>query len=246
VYSISANQAVTGGSIKVKVDPDGKLFLGFIPTAFGEAAGIIGGFAGQGTLNASFLGDGPKLRTDGHTGGIAGQGSYGSFAGGAWAISGPDYDYKENVQVGNKWRKWVCRGTGSRCRETGHWIYKNKGLDWKPNQHSGWELYRPIYKCVRVDVDSKAGAGAGASIVMNGSSYSESFRYYTSNDGVREEGMGTFVGSETTILTNGYNYDWGKGLGSSGSFINGQWSAKGVAYSQTQIGGAKATAAGLY
>lgn len=106
VGSYSENYAIAGANASLKVDPDGRLKYGFIPTAGGEADAHMMGAAGQATLNVSGLTGSPRYEwnTDGFTGGIAGQGSIGAFAGGAYAISGPDYE--KWVRTGRcGWRK---------------------------------------------------------------------------------------------------------------------------------------------
>jgi len=223
------------------VDPDGKLIFGFIPTAGGAVGGEISGFAAQGTLNGSALTESPKyFDTEGLTVGVAGQGSIGSFEGGAYALSGPDYTTKEWVRVGGLYKK--CN-PGQGCR--------TKFFKQYPPQGQGWRKVKDIYGCVTVNNDSKAGAGAGASITMWGGSYSESYRAVDWNDGTKTEIMGTNVGAYTNIESSGYNYDWDKGLGYADSNISGGWKAAGGVASVTiqdapGIGGAIATATGVY
>jgi len=74
------NQATAGATIKVKVDPDQLI-------AFGDVGGLISGAAAQGSLNITYLTDGPKLIAEGFTGGMAVQGGMGWFLGGVNAGS---------------------------------------------------------------------------------------------------------------------------------------------------------------
>jgi len=69
--------------------------------AFTGAAGEFSGFVAQGTLNASVMTDDRRWKSEGITGGIAGQGSAGYIVGGAYAISGPDTVKFERV--------WNCQ-----------------------------------------------------------------------------------------------------------------------------------------
>jgi len=207
VGSSSDGSAITSADAKIKVDPDGKLIFGFIPTAGGAADARIKGIAGQGTANVSGLTGSPKFgwESDGHTGGIAVQGSVGGFEGEAYALSGPDYT-----------KKWYHK-TG-KCR--GHWH--------------------------RDDIDSKAGAGMGAEVAMQGGSTSESYRYIDWFDGGKTEGMGTNVESWTNVQSSGYAYDWDKGLSTSNANLNGGWVAGGFAASKTHQENASASAKGYY
>lgn len=183
--------ASTGASFKIKVDP------GF---GFGETDASMFGLAGQGTLNVSGVGSSPLegWETDGHTGGIAAQGSVGGFVGGGYALSGPDY--------------W------------------------------SW--------CQRDNVNSKAGAGAGAQVDMAGFSISESYRFMNDNGNYHTEGMGTRVAAGTEITSNGYDYDWDKGLSESGAYVCGGFVAVGGAKACTvqslPSGMASASATGFY
>jgi hypothetical protein len=241
VGSSSLNRAVTGGSIRVKVDPDGKLIFGFIPTAGGAASGEMSGIAGQGSLNASGMGDGPVLRNDGFTGGIAGQGSIGMFSGGVFAVSGPDYkDYRNPVYSGGE-----DGGAGYYLKVKGHRTGRVKYFrNGHPDDPSEWVFLGANKEYP--EIDSKAGAGVGAEIDMVGGSSSYSWREFSDHNGVRTEAMGTNVSAFTQITSYGYNYDWDKGLGCSYSYLQGGWVAGGGVASMTKIGGARSSAVGYY
>ena len=81
--------------------------------------------------------------------------------------------------------------------------------------------------------DSNAQAGASANIFMNGSSYSDSYRFVNENNGVRTEGMGTYVGARTNVETYGSSYDHDRGHANSGAGVNGGYVAGGIVTSHT-------------
>jgi hypothetical protein len=230
VGSASQSAAVTGATVKVKVDP----LMGF-----GVANGYIHGFAAQGTLNSSHVGPSPIFFSEstGISTGTAGQGSMGGFRGGVFAIAfggefyfggepgGPGYYVKRNGQTAGKVKYFP----------NGH-----------PENQSEWD-FLGAYRCG----NTKAGAGAGANISMTGYSYSESFRYVDWGDGTKTEGMGTLVGAGTRVDSEGYAFDWDKGFSYADGHVHGGWSAMGGASSTTiqmtpGFGGATATAVGMY
>lgn len=100
IGSYTQNQAIAGASVKVKVKKG---------IAFGEMCGITGQFS----LNESHLGEAPYFNTNGHTFGVAGQGSLGLFHGNVCArcfgkdsakaeIESVGYSYSESYRYLNK------------------------------------------------------------------------------------------------------------------------------------------------
>lgn len=113
--------------------------------------------------------------------------------------------------------------------------------------------YRKYLFCgPRIHVDSKAGAGMGAEINMNGGSWSDSYRFidWDKQDGTKTEGMGTYVGAYTNVTSHGYDYDWDKGLGYANANVEGGYTVIGGAATltvqTTDTGFAKAGAFGVY
>jgi hypothetical protein len=97
----------------------------------------------------------------------------------------------------------------------------------------------------------KSGAGMGAEIDMLGQTWSESYRYVDWNNGARTEGMGTVVGATTDVETNGYDYDWDKGIfNCTDADVHGGFNASGnvgaITVQDTRGGKGVATATGLY
>lgn len=95
VRSGSSAYAITGADLKIKVDPDGQLICGFIPTAGGFADGDMFGIAGEVTLNGSAVTGSPRYPwvSEGYSAGVAGQLAVGGFQGDVGALSGPDFKY---------------------------------------------------------------------------------------------------------------------------------------------------------
>lgn len=81
VGSTSVATGVTGGNLKVSVDPTNK--------GAGVVAGGIDGIAGEVTVDGSIIKTTNKFDSDGVSDGVAGQGAVGEFEG--TAGSGPDY-----------------------------------------------------------------------------------------------------------------------------------------------------------
>ena len=238
VGSSSFARGVTGGSAKIKVDPDGNGFFFIFPTAGGAVEATGHGIAGEITLDRSYVGASPGRQwlTDGETSGIAGQGAVGAWSAEAAAISGPDYTTKEYVQRGD----WYVRGHGRNK------TYREFPNGPGPDDHA----WSPVMIKVYTNHDSKAGAGFEVEIDMRGGSYSESYRYANDVNGAHTEGMGTNVGAWTEVDSIGNAYDWDKGLACADADVRGGYIAGGGAYSETdqsnQFGGAHATALGVY
>jgi len=101
-------------------------------------------------------------------------------------------------------------------------------------------------------IDSYAGAGAGANITMSGGSYSDSYRFVDWHNGMKTEGMGTYVGANTDVTATGFSYDYDNGLADANAYVYGGYVAAGGAVTKTVqmapdcSGVAKATAAGFY
>jgi len=238
VGSFSYAHANTGAYADVYVDPSRR--------GFGIVGGQIQGCAVQGTLNASYLTESPIhfTNTTGFTGGIAGQGSIGSFEGGVFAVSGPDYKTTEYVGGEAGGPGWYSKVYGN-----GHLGRPKYFPNGHPTGESDWR-FRGAEEVV-TNHNSQASAGVGANIDMEGFSYSESWRYVDLGCGWKTEAMGTNVGAETHITSSKYNYDWANGLACANSCVRGGWSAVGGAATKTVqtdgVGGyASASAVGFY
>jgi hypothetical protein len=224
VFSGSFAGAETGATFDVGTD----IVDGF---GTGTADGFIGGFAAQGTLNSTYV-----TKSQGFSGGIAGQGSAGGFVGGvATVASGVDGE-----------------GTGYSGGEAGgpgyYAKYKNPKspqvgrAQYFPNGHPvGNSEWKFLGQNMAGGNDVFATADTGAGITMSGGSYSKT------------EGMGTTVGAWTKVDSFGYNNDYRSGDEASMiavSNVNGGWVAKGgvatLTVQTTNNGGASAFAAGSY
>lgn len=222
VGSFSQSQAQTGGSVLVKVNPG--------INGFGIAGGKMFGIAGQGTLNASYLGDGPKLQHDGFTGGIAGQGSIGLFTGKTFVMSGGDYYYGGSQNDGGG---WYIKRHGENAGKI-KWFKKH------PENESEWSLLG------KKKLDSKAKAELEANITMYGSSFSDSYRVVFVDGDVRTEQMGTIVGANTVVKSVRYDFVDRNGCAVACARLCGGWVAVGGAASKTIVEGGKSTAVGIY
>jgi len=121
IGSSSFNQAVTGATLKVKADPD-PLF------GYSTAGGMISGFAAQGSLDGSYLGESFFFSGTGDTFGIAGQGSVGGFHGYAYASDFGDlpfcfYDSKAGAGAGA-----LIDMTGYSYSESYRWVDWDDGV----------------------------------------------------------------------------------------------------------------------
>lgn len=227
VGSSSSAVGVTSAESHIRVDPDGKLIMGFIPTAGGAVESTMFGVAGEATLNASGVKESPIFfDSEGYSVGIAGQAAVGGFVGAAGAISGPDYTKKDCVLVRDR-----------------HGRYDANGNRVSHNYCGPRYSWRKVY----TNVDSEAGAGMGANIEMAGSSYSESYRYVNGDT----EGMGTNVGASTVVTSYGFDYDYANGkLAGADAGVRGGFIAGGIVASRTQQtlnnGQATANAVGTY
>lgn len=210
VGSASESYALTGGSLLIKVDPAKR--------GFGMASGHISGIAAQGTLNASYMVTGNQFENDGFTGGVAAQGSVGSFSGGAFVMSGGDM-YRVN---GTLWVKLNGKNAGKTFV---------KPFKWHPKSPSEWEFVG--YNCVMID--SKAKAEVIAEIEMLGGSSSVSWKEIHVEDGIRTEAMGTDVSAFTEVNTMGTTFTKDRGLGYASACLYGTYTAIGGAASYTQM-----------
>lgn len=100
-------------------------------------------------------------------------------------------------------------------------------------------------------INSRAGAGISAEIVMNGYSYSESYRFIAEDNGATTEGMGTFVGAGTTVDSNMNSWERYQGAAYADAYICGVWEASGNVNTITVqgipgVGGSIAAANGRY
>ena len=225
VGSASESYAITGGTLLIKVDPERR--------GFGEASGHMSGIAAQGTLNASYMIAGNQFENDGFTGGVAAQGSIGSFSGRAFVISGGDY-YRPG---GNLWVKLHGKNAGQTFV---------KPFKWHPKSPSEWEYVG--MNCVLID--SKAKAELLAEIEMFGGSSSLSWKEIHVADGIRTEAMGTDVSAFTEVNTMGLTTLKDKGLGYASGCVTGTYTAIGGAASYTQMSNdnalGTASAKGMY
>jgi hypothetical protein len=107
------------------------------------------------------------------------------------------------------------------------------------------------WKCVPFSIDSQGAATVEANIDMWGNSYSESYGYVNVNEGVRTEGLGSNVGSDTHVRSSGSISSYRNGLAVADARLYGGFVAAGGATSMTQqtvpgAGAALATAQGGY
>jgi len=244
VGTLTQNQASTHGKIKVKAD---------VGDGFGAGA-VLGGFhgaAGQVSGNVSHMHLGWAFDSEGHTGGIAGQGSAGYIAGSAGALVA-GYSVDEGYTGRDCNDKGKCTGwfvkTNGENAGTVRYFDGKKPRDENPNwEYLGAEKVKPR--------DLKAGAGAKAGIDMTGFSYSESYRAIDKFEGGKTESMGTFVGAGTDVKSYGNDWEWkvneGCGIACSNASVDGGWIAAGGAATRTVQGGdglghARAGAVGGY
>ena len=259
ISSSSAAAASTQGNVAVSVDPMGH----YIIDAGGLAAGGFFGVAGQATVDFSAVGASPLSgwESEGYSAGIAGQGSAGYVYGVVDAESLGDLAYDKPT---------VTYEGGEDGGPGYYWKYKNPNQHWRekeyqyfPNGHpegqSEWNFLgedRIVTTEHIVLMDSIANAASGASIDMEGHSFSESWRAMGDNDGQHTEMMGTFVYADTQINAIGYADNEANGrfivwdTSNSGACVGGGYVVAGGAGAKTvqtsDYGVSKATAMGIY
>ncbi len=234
VGSSSFSQAVTGGSASVFVDPD---------DGFGAAGGGMKGFAAQGTLNMSGLGESPFFfNSTGSTGGIAMQGSMGGFSGHVFAVSSGDTEDHYFGRGDESGAGWYVKRHGNNA---GRIRYFANG---HPNNESEWDF---LGRWRAPGENSNAGANIDVSIDMWGDSFSNSYRFVDIDGNMRTEGMGTNVGAFTEVRTSGDASSYDNGDAYAGAYVRGGWVAGGMVSTTTTqsapgMGGAFASASGSY
>lgn len=232
IGSESFSQGTTAANASISIGPDRR--------GFGIVGAHINGFTAQGTLNGSILGASPLgfWESNGFTGGIAGQGSVGWFSGNAFAVScdgyEDDYTY-EGGKTGDPGYYVKING-----ETAGTVKYFKNG---HPEEPSEWVFLGTT----RFTVSAKI----GASINMYGGSYSKSYRFVEFGVDYKTEGMGTFVGANTTVISSSYADTDINGCSGACTSVDGRWFAAGGAASYTtqdapRFGGAEATAVGYY
>jgi len=223
VGSSSFSQAVTGGSVSVGVDPD---------QGFGAAHGSMSGRAHQSTLNMSGVGESPFFfNSTGHTGGVAGQGSTGSFNGAVSAASGADYDY------------WVWHGGWW----WGHYHHyyadsnANASIDAFLEMWGG--SYSESYRFVDFDGDSRTegmGTNVGAFTEVRSEASASHYANGNAYASARVNGCFTAAGAvSTTTVQNAPGFG-GAMASASGSYAGGgslgtSFSGSATGYSATSV-----------
>jgi len=255
VGSGAESVAQTGGSMDVFVDPAGT----FIVDGFGLVGGAAGGAAGQGTLSGSGLILNDSYDSDGFSGGVAGQGSTGSWSGSAHAGSKGDiakdkgtgeYTYEGGQDGGPGYYEKYKGGNKGKVQH-----FKNG----HPPDPSEWRFLgqnRTEDTEHVINKDSKAGAGFEANIHMYGNTSTVSYRYIdTSVEGRKTEGLGTYVNAKTQVTSSGSSYANSTPLlANANASVNGSYKVAGGAASLTaqesigqgSLGGAVAGAVGTY